>query len=587
MSLLIEGYIPVIKQAGLNTNKNAVFGGNVTFNGQITAPNLAKTAIVVASTNADYITTGVNDEVKINQAINAAIASGINHVVLGPQSFNIDTGPIQVKSGVWLQGQGIAKTILKGGAGLGTNAVINYAGADSSHPITDCHVSDLEIDGSSMPTSPVSTFRKGINIIYSKRLRLENLYVHNTPATGIGPDYVVDGLISNCIVESCGTAGQNPGYNGFGFGVGAYADENVLVANCHAINNLNNGFLLEYVAGGFNPRHYAYVNCMSHGNNRGFRVSGASNVSFTNCHAYESVLTGFYMQLFGAANSIPENVKIIGCEAYANGADGIEFREQEEGMINAIVQGCHVYGNTTLGIHMGSNYASVMNNVCWGNGQTGIYYNGNSNVARTVVQIKNNIVYNNGTSNTASLNDGIRVRATSGTVSDVQITGNRCFDNQGTPTQNYGVALKDALLEVMVKDNDLRGNKTDAILLSLTGAATNIVTKNNKGWNPEQIYAQGNVTGATTFNRLNGDYITATLTGNITTTITNGKNSGDLLTLELSQDGTGSRTISKPSNVKLVGGAFSPTATAGATDIWQLRWDGTNWVEVSRSLNIS
>lgn len=33
MSLLLEQYIPVVQQAGLNTNKNAVFGGSVTFTG--------------------------------------------------------------------------------------------------------------------------------------------------------------------------------------------------------------------------------------------------------------------------------------------------------------------------------------------------------------------------------------------------------------------------------------------------------------------------------------------------------------------------------------------------------------------------
>lgn len=528
--------------------------------------------------------TGSTDESRINAAITALNSAGGGKLFLRKGTYAVSSNPILVKSKVWIQGEGVGNTILAGGSGLGTNAVVHYAGADSSSPIVDCKITDLEIDGTNMPTNPVSTFRKGINIIYSKRLRLQNLYVHNTPATGIGPDYVVDGLVDNCVVESCGTSGQNPGYNGFGFGTGAYTNENVLVTNCHAINNLNNGFLLEYVAGGFNARHYSYVNCFAHGNNRGFRVSGASNVSFTNCHAYENTLTGFYHQVFGAVSAAPENVKLINCEAYANGADGIEFREQEETLVNAIIQGCHVYGNTTLGIHLAGNYASVMNNVCWSNGQTGIYYNGNSNVARTVVQIKNNIVYNNGTSNTAALNDGIRVRATSGTVSDVQITGNRCFDTQGTPTQNYGVALKDALLEVLVKDNDLRGNKTDAILLSLTGAATNIVTKNNKGWNPEQTYAQENVTGATTFNRLNGDLITATLTGNVTATVTNGKNTGDTLTLILTQDGTGSRTITWPSNVKLAGGALTLSTAASAVDTVHLRWDGTNWREVSRGL---
>jgi hypothetical protein len=122
-------------------------------------------------------------------------------------------------------------------------------------------------------------------------------------------------------------------------------------------------------------------------------------------------------------------------------------------------------------------------------------------------------------------------------------------------------------------------------LSSAAGAIVKI--EDNQGFNPLGTYAQGNVTGATTFDRANGQTITFTLTGNVTTTVTNGKAKGDRLTLVGTQDGTGSRTISKPSNVKLVGGAFSPSAGAGAVDVWELEWDGTNWIEIGRSLNVS
>jgi hypothetical protein len=110
---------------------------------------------------------------------------------------------------------------------------------------------------------------------------------------------------------------------------------------------------------------------------------------------------------------------------------------------------------------------------------------------------------------------------------------------------------------------------------------------NNVGINPVQQYAQGNVTGATTFTRVNGNSITATLVGNVTLTLPNALVSGEVLYLELTQDGTGGRSITKPANVKLVGGAFSPTAAASATDSWTLKNDGTNWIEVGRALNVS
>lgn len=101
-------------------------------------------------------------------------------------------------------------------------------------------------------------------------------------------------------------------------------------------------------------------------------------------------------------------------------------------------------------------------------------------------------------------------------------------------------------------------------------------------------YNQGNITGAVTLDPANtGEYITTTSTGNVTLTISNGHYIGQRMRWENTQDATGGRTISKPSNVKLPGGAWAPTATGGAKDQWTLEWDGTNWVEVARTPNIS
>jgi hypothetical protein len=100
-------------------------------------------------------------------------------------------------------------------------------------------------------------------------------------------------------------------------------------------------------------------------------------------------------------------------------------------------------------------------------------------------------------------------------------------------------------------------------------------------------YSQGNITGATTFNSYNGTTIYATLTGNVTATISNGSHKGEVLRLALTQDGTGSRTITWPSNFKKAGGSLTLSTAASATDIVTMQYNGTNWIEVSRSLNVS
>lgn len=107
------------------------------------------------------------------------------------------------------------------------------------------------------------------------------------------------------------------------------------------------------------------------------------------------------------------------------------------------------------------------------------------------------------------------------------------------------------------------------------------------GLKRDRFHAQGNVTGATTFNREDGHTITATLTGNITVTLTNGVKKGETLTLKLTQDGTGNRTVTWPSNFKKAGGSLTLSTGASAVDMITMQWDGTNWNEVSRALNVS
>ena len=97
----------------------------------------------------------------------------------------------------------------------------------------------------------------------------------------------------------------------------------------------------------------------------------------------------------------------------------------------------------------------------------------------------------------------------------------------------------------------------------------------------------GNISGAITFNYYDGSTLAATLTGSITVTLTDGVIAGDTLTLILTQDGTGGWTATWPSNFKKVGGTLALSAAAGAVDVIEMSWDGTNWREVSRSMGLA
>lgn len=62
---------------------------------------------------------------------------------------------------------------------------------------------------------------------------------------------------------------------------------------------------------------------------------------------------------------------------------------------------------------------------------------------------------------------------------------------------------------------------------------------------------------------------------------------GDKLRLILTQDATGSRTATWPSNFKKAGGTLTLSTGANAVDVIGMEWDGTYWRETSRSLNLS
>lgn len=100
-------------------------------------------------------------------------------------------------------------------------------------------------------------------------------------------------------------------------------------------------------------------------------------------------------------------------------------------------------------------------------------------------------------------------------------------------------------------------------------------------------YAQGNISGATTFNVDNGGVISATFTGSVTATMSAGHYVGQIMERRFTMGGVGSYTYTKHSTEKLTGGSFTPTATVGRNDTLIQRWDGTNWVETGRVMNVS
>jgi parallel beta-helix repeat protein len=305
-------------------------------------------------------------------------------------------------------------------------------------------------------------------------------------------------------------------------------------------------------------------------NDIGIYVSGANSAVITDNIVLNTNSYGIRLTNTGNKECVVSNNRVYNCGL--SGVDGIlvAVSNGDQNQIN----GNFVIKAGRNGIRVQSSaYVQVTCNYVSNSDQQGIYLVG---PGRGVCSL--NVVMQSGVeaSNTYS---GIYLDSSS----DWTLTGNRSGDSGSGTRQKYGIEEAGTSNNNVIVGNMLDRNQTGGALI--VGAAT--VVHSNRGFNPNNLHAQGNVTGATTFNRANGDKITATLTGNITVTLTSGTLVGAELELILTQDATGSRTASWPSNFKKAGGTLTLSTGANAVDVIKMVWDGTNWREVSRALNQS
>lgn len=97
----------------------------------------------------------------------------------------------------------------------------------------------------------------------------------------------------------------------------------------------------------------------------------------------------------------------------------------------------------------------------------------------------------------------------------------------------------------------------------------------------------GNKSGVFNLDPFDGSYLKFTASGAVTPTIQAGDYKGQQIRGEINQDGEGGRTWTKTSTTKANGGTIVLSSSGGARDIYTFCFDGTNWTEVSRSLNLS
>lgn len=451
----------------------------------LSGPGRQATVTVAPDGSANYQCTFAHDEVQINAAITAVNAAGGGTVFVKAGNYKIQAS-IVMKSNVILRGAGRGTVLF----GYGTGFPIITGLGTTSALLIHASVMDLSIDGTNVIDSSWTPNSKGIYMTNLRRCKFVNLYVYNTSATGIGTDFLIDSVITGCVIESAGrqfsALGGSVGGNGIGIGTGNFNTENLAISDCQSVSCGNNGIMLEQQAnpGGQLGQGVTISNCTSVGNKTGFRFSSVSRVSLTGCQSINSA--GFGVQIAASYVASPiSNSKIIisGCHIYDGTSDGINIDSTGMTSNNQLtIIGNQIDDNGGCGIKIAFaiSDAMIIGNKIKSNSKEGIKVLASAGQVSHVT-ISNNRVSNNGTSSAGTYSAISLAQSGTGTIDEVRLNSNMCWDSQATKTQAYGIEILGTHTNTSLLNNDVRGSLTGTLNIS---ASTTCALRLNPGYNP-------------------------------------------------------------------------------------------------------
>lgn len=547
----------------------------------------------------DYGTVGSNaDEVAINAAISAANAAG-GGIVLIPAGTYFITSTITPLSKVHVVGAGKQRTIIRFySAATTTNLVTS-----GSSTLSNFSIEHVTLDAQDKTNAGIINCSTTIQGFVARDCEFLNMNCTTASHWALRVGSIND-------LDVAGSASYNVSfYNNLFSNNNCHTFEVVLLPNVRESWGHHNKFIDNSTTGTSEVSWYSdNYNCRYSENihidwsDRAVHVAEADQVDIINNHfTNSSAASPIAIHLNNLVNCKISNNNIT--MPASNTGYGIFHQDNNVGrdghaQVNPNSYNVDISGNTFTNCYYGiantqstsSNhqyqYFSIANNKFYNCLKSPIRFGPNTTGLTIDIQhlhVLDNIIYSwSGNIEGAISFYGDSTAPTN--IKKIYIKRNHIANNT-TGATSGAIRLSAAQAEVVEGNYATSSGSYGALSLPSSGSVN--YCSNNVGLNPLFLYAQGNVTGATTFNRANGQQITATLTGNITVTLTAGQIPGDELVLELTQDATGSRTVTWPANFKKAGGSLTLSTAAGAVDVIKAAWDGTNWVEVSRALNVS
>jgi hypothetical protein len=461
--------------------------------GSATLSKTAGTSVAGAGT----ATFGTSDSAAIQNAVTAAStsAAGGGLLILPIGKCIISTTIINWPTNVSLTGQGAGKSIM---FWLSTsdmaNAIINGAGSYGA-PLNDVQITNLEMDMSAATLTGYNVAAKGIYFQQMNRALFQNLYVHDAPATCIGPDFIYNSMFLNNTVTNCGrlATSTSAGASGIGVAVGSQPGpvglgEMAFIGN-HIYNAKRFGIFVEESTG--NAVDIAtririegnYVNNIANGS-IGIGDTGVARAIISGNHVIGSSTTGPSDCISVTVGTITNDPGILGlidgnATQYCGNGISVNLANQagtysslyqisNNRVTNALINGISLVANGTNIFDT----ASIHGNFVTASGQAGISLTGAGGFKD--IFLDTNVIANNGITGTGVQKSGIYLASN---VTRLHLVGNKSYDNSAG-TQSYGLAVASgfAVTGALVSDNDFSNNATAP--LDILGTVTGLVQNN-------------------------------------------------------------------------------------------------------------
>lgn len=351
--------------------------------------------------------TGATDSTAaIQEAIDAAAASGGAIVYIPPGTYSV-TG-ITLASRVSVVGAGMGVTIIDLAASSDAPVLFGTS-------VTDLVVRDLSVYGNKSAQTAGTSGARGVYFLDEcERVNLERVEVvgaldHGIFFSGGGASYKCGrgGAVHGCRVYNCGTAAHSAAGGAGGTGIlPGYAT----CSQCHSGGNQLNGY-----KGGQGQ----FAQCIAEDNvgggfETGFATPEVVDATFLGCHAIGGN-GGFRHQGQG------DNIVMVGCSASGTATSGCTFLN---GVRNASLDGCRFYNNGTSGVRPA----------------------------------------------TGGLDGVTLIAGAGGAPTAISLVGCQLYDDQGSPTQEYGIYCEGSAAGVIGLDVDgsnvAFGNTKGAVYIS-------------------------------------------------------------------------------------------------------------------------